>query len=98
MPRNDFYETVAAGQTAQEIGGTGGVADFISHVLVVPATTSPGAITLIDGATSITIFAGGTVSDIRPFAVPLMMYSKNGAWKLTTGSNVSVIAVGTFGA
>jgi hypothetical protein len=98
MPRNDFYETVPAGQTAQEIGGTGGVADFISHILVVPATTSPGAITLIDGGTSFTVFTGGTVSDIRPFHISLMMYSKNGAWKVTTGSNVSVVAVGTFGA
>ena len=36
------YETVAASQTAQALGATGAKGDFLSGVLVVPATTSPG--------------------------------------------------------
>lgn len=98
MPRQDFYETVLADTAvAQTIGATGGVGDFISHVLVVPATTSPGEVALIDGATEIVIFAGGTVPDVKPFTIPLLMYSKNGPWKITTGSNVAAHAVGNFG-
>jgi hypothetical protein len=36
------YETVAASQTAQVLGGSGATGDYISHLLVIPATTSPG--------------------------------------------------------
>lgn len=92
------YETVAASQTAQVLGATGGTGDFISGVLVVPATTSPGNILLLDNATSITIFTGGasSVSNLVPFFIPLGMFSVSGAWKLTTGANVSAVGIGNF--
>lgn len=92
------YETVAAGQTAQVLGTAGAAGDMISHVLVIPASKSPGAIVLIDNATSITIFAGGTdcLTGLVPFAIPLGMVSRNGPWKLTTGADVSCVAVGSF--
>ena len=63
------YETVAASQTAQTLGPTGATGDYISGILVTPATTSPGAIALLDGATSITVFTGGatSVSNLVPF-------------------------------
>lgn len=95
---NAEYETVAASQTAQVLGATGGTGDYISHVLVIPATTSPGNVLLLDNATSITIFTGGatSVSNLVPFAIPLCMKSVSGAWKLTTGANVSCIGVGNF--
>lgn len=92
------YETVAASQTAQVIGATGATSDYISHILVIPATTSPGNVLLLDNATSITVFAGGasSVSNLVPFVIPLGMKSVSGAWKITTGANVSCIAVGDF--
>lgn len=92
------YETVAASQTAQVLGATGATGDFISHILVIPATTSPGNVLLLDNATSITVFAGGasSVSNLIPFIIPLQMISVSGAWKITTGSNVSCIGVGDF--
>jgi hypothetical protein len=92
------YESVAAGSTAQVLGGAGAAGDFISHLLVIPTTVSPGPISILDNATSMTVFAGGTssLSNAVPFTIPLNMYSVNGAWKLTTGSGVSVIAVGSF--
>ena len=97
-PTMDQYETVAASQTAQVIGATGATGDYISHLIIVPATVSPGNVLLLDNATSITIFAGGasSVSNLAPFVVYLGMTSVSGAWKVTTGANVSVIAVGTF--
>jgi hypothetical protein len=96
--RVDAYETVAASQTAQIIGGAGAIGDYIGGVLIVPATTSPGSVALLDNATSITIFTGGasSVADLAPIWVPLKMFSVSGAWKITTGANVSVIAVGKF--
>jgi hypothetical protein len=93
------YETVAASQTDQALGATGATGDFLVGILIVPATTSPGAVSIKDGSGSaITIFAGGTssVSNLVPFFVVLGMKSTSGAWKVTTGTNVSAIGVGKF--
>jgi len=92
------YETVAASQTAQVLGATGAVGDYVAGLLVVPATVSPGLVTLLDNATSIPVFVGGTNSilSLHPFFIPLGMKSVSGAWKVTTGANVSVIAIGNF--
>lgn len=97
-PAGYGYETVAASQTAQVLGATGAAGDLIMGVLVIPATTSPGNVILLDNATSITIFAGGasSVATLVPFFVPLGMISASGAWKLTTGANVSAIGIGAF--
>ena len=92
------YFTVAASQTAQVLGATGAIGDKLSIVTIIPATTSPGAVTLLDGATSITLFTGGatSVQGLAPLNIFLYAKSKTGAWKITTGANVSVIATGTF--
>lgn len=92
------YEAVAASQTDQVIGSTGAAGDFLSHIMIVPTTTSPGAVSIKDGAgSSITVFTGGvlSVTDLRPFVVTLKINAAT-AWKVTTGANVSVIAVGKF--
>jgi hypothetical protein len=92
------YETVAASQTDQMLGATGAAGDYLSHLLVIPATTSPGAISIEDGSTNITVFAGGatSVGDLKPFPIPLGIASTTGGWEITTGANVSVIAAGVF--
>jgi hypothetical protein len=92
------YETVAASQTAQVLGATGAAGDYISGILAIPATTSPGNVLLLDGATSITVFAGGatSVSNLVPFFIPLGMISISGGWKITTGAAVSCIGIGNF--
>ena len=93
------YETVAASATDQALGATGATGDYLQGLLVVPATTSPGTVSIKDGAGSaITIFTGGasSVSNLVPFFVPLGIKSTGGAWSVTTGTNVSVIASGNF--
>lgn len=92
------YETVAAGQTAQVLGsGSGAVGDYLSHVIVTPATTGPGVVTIIDNATTVIPWLGGTVgADLKPFTIDVRANSLSGAWKITTGANVSVMAVGMF--
>lgn len=92
------YETVIASQTAQVMGATGATGDFIHGILVTPATTSPGNILLLDGSTSIIVFTGGatSVSNLTPFYIILGLKSISGAWKITTGANVSVIGIGDF--
>lgn len=98
-----IYETVAAGQTDQVIGTSGQAGDLLDFLLVVPATLSPGTVSIKDGSgANITVFVGGagSVSNLIPFAVPfavpLAARAANGPWKVTTGANVSVIAVGIF--
>lgn len=92
------YETVAASQTAQALGPTGAEGDYLTGVLVIPATTSPGVVTVLDGVTSVIAFPGGATSvpNLVPFFIPLGAPSKTGAWHVTTGANVSVVGVGRF--
>lgn len=89
---------VAASQTGAALGAAGAVGDYVSHVIVKPASTSPGNVILIDGATSYTLFAGGStsVTDQTPIVIPVHCCSVSGAWTITTGANVSVLAVGIF--
>lgn len=93
------YETVAASQTAQALGATGNAGDYLLGLLIVPATTSPGAVAIKDGsAAAITVFAGGasSLTELKPIWIPLKAVSANGAWQITTGANVSVVATGLF--
>jgi hypothetical protein len=92
------YETVAASQTAQVLGATGATGDYLSHIEIQPASTSPGTVIILDNATPIYTFPGGatSVADLRPFTVPIGANSISGAWKITTGASVSVTAVGDF--
>ena len=92
------YETIAASQTAQVLGGAGAKGNIIEKLIIIPATTSPGAVTLIDNATSIVVFPGGatSVTELKPIVVDISAISVSGAWKVTTGANVSVIAIGKF--
>jgi len=99
-----MLNTIAASQTDQVLskvsgGSTGMTGDRLDYVLVIPASTSPGAVTLKDGnGAAITLFAGGasSVATLHPFTVPVGEASKAGGWKLTTGANVSAIAFGNF--
>lgn len=94
------YETVAASQTDQSLGATGATGDYLAGVLIVPGTTAAGAVSIKDGAGSaINVFAGGgttALSTLIPFFVPLGIKSTGGAWKVTTGANVTAIGVGNF--
>jgi hypothetical protein len=96
------YNTVAASETKQALtGGSGGATgDWLDFLLIVPATTSPGAVGLYDssGGAEIIVFAGGSssVASLVPFAIPIRAISAAGAWCVTTGANVSVVASGNF--
>lgn len=100
------YQVVEASQTEANIGENGGSKyDRMEGLLVIPGTTSPGAVTLIDASddspatsASFVAFTGGasSVSNLVPFFIPIGANSKNGGWKVTTGGNVRVVAVGNF--
>lgn len=93
------YETVAASQTAQTMGATGATGDYLSHVMVFPGTAACGVVTVLDNATTWGTFAGGgttALPSLVPFMIPVGAFSTSGAWKITTGANVTAVGVGKF--
>lgn len=95
-PYTYFYETVAAGQTGQVLGGTGATGDYVHRLVVTVGTAASGTVALIDGSTSIPITAANT--PIGVYSVEINAASKTGAWSITTGAGATVIAVGNFSA
>lgn len=96
MAGEGAYETVAAGQTAQVLGATGATGDFLSHVVFQPTAVGAGTSTILDNATVVFTYTAGTLADLRPIIVPLNMRSVSGAWKVTTGANMTALGVGRF--
>lgn len=90
------YETVAAGQTAQVLGGTGSKGDFLSHVVFQPTTLAPGTCTVSDDSGVIYTLTGGALVDLRPITFAASAFSINGPWKVTTGANITATAFGDF--
>lgn len=95
------YQSVLANATDTTLVGTGLglVGDSLDGFLAVPASFSPGAISIKDGGgSSITLFAGGASSllTLHPFWINCGFISRTGAWSVTTGSNIAVVAVGHF--
>lgn len=96
------YATVAASQTAQALG-TGAIGDVLNSITYVPATTAAGVLTIIDGtgggAVTISLFVGGgttALTNLQPVTVSLNLISAVGGWHVTTGANISAVAVGQF--
>lgn len=93
------YETVAASATAQVLGATGATGDYLAGVLVFPGTAGCGVVTILDNATTIGTFAGGgttALPSLVPFLIPVGLFSVSGAWKITTGANVTAVGIGNF--
>lgn len=93
------YETVAASQADQVLGTTGAVDDHLAGILIVPAIAACGLVTVKDNTTVVFTFVGGgttALKDCMPIYIPIGLKSKNGAWKITTGASVSVVACGNF--
>ena len=53
------YETVAASQTGQVLGGAGAKGDYIHRLIISNVTVASASVTIIDGVTSIVIQTGG---------------------------------------
>lgn len=93
------YETVAASQTAQVLGATGATGDYLAYVTVFPGTAACGVVTILDNASTWGTFAGGgttALPSLVPFRIDVGAFSTSGAWKITTGANVTCTGVGKF--
>lgn len=92
------YETVAASQTGQVLGGTGATGDYLHRLIISVVTAATASVTIIDGSTSIVVLTGAATVVPGVYAVECGMVSRSGAWSVTTGAGATVIGVGIFSA
>lgn len=91
------YETVAASQSDQVLGATGGVGDFLHSLILVVATAATATVSIKDGTGSaISVFPALPGGGVGTYRLEFNVVSTNGAWKITTGAGVSAIAIGRF--
>src|ERR1035437_2376874 len=90
------YQAVAASASATALG-TGATGDFLSHLICVVATAATSPVSFTDGSGSaINVLPNAVGAGIGAYSIPLGLFSASGAWKVTTGAGVTVVAAGTF--
>lgn len=90
------YETIAASQTGQVLGGTGAKGDYLERLLVQSITPATASVTLIDGSTSIVLLTGAAALSTGNITLTIGCASASGAWSVTTGAGCTVLAIGIF--
>lgn len=91
------YETVAAGQTTQALGASGGAGDYLEHLIVTVATAATAQVQLKDGGdAAFTVLPNSPGGGIGVYYIPIKAVSVTGAWQVTTGAGSTVFAVGRF--
>jgi hypothetical protein len=94
------YEHVAASSSAQVLGTTGAVGDYLHRIIITVATAATAAVQIVDGTgTGIlthTILPNSPGGGIGVYNVEINAISANGAWKITTGAGSEVMAMGIF--
>jgi hypothetical protein len=88
------YEHVAASQTAQVLGTTGATGDYLHRLVITVGTAATSTVSLLDNTTAHVLVAANTA--IGVYSIEMNTFSKNGAWKVTTGAGAEVVAVGNF--
>ena len=101
-PYRYFYEHVAASQTAQVLGGTGAVGDYLHRLICTVTTSATGNVVIVDGSgagiLTHTVLPALAGTGVNVYNIEINAVSKDGAWKVTTGAGVEVMAVGIFSA
>lgn len=90
------YEAVAASQTGQVLGTKGDTGDLLQRLVISVITVANASVTIIDGSTSTVILTGAAGLVAGVYTVELGVVSTTGGWSITTGSGVTVVAVGLF--
>lgn len=92
------YEHVAASQTNQILGGTGATGDYLHRMIITVSTAATAAVSILDGGNSHLILPNSPGGGIGVYVINIECASASGAWGITTGAGVEVIAVGIFSA
>ena len=101
-PYRYMYEHVAASQSAQVLGGTGAVGDYLHRIVITVATAASSLVQVVDGSgagiLTHTILPNAVGQGVGVYNVEINAVSQNGAWKITTGAGSEVMAMGIFSA
>jgi hypothetical protein len=62
------------------------------------ATAATGGVTIVDGSTSHVILPASAGTGVNVYNIEVNAISRTGAWKVTTGAGVEVLAIGIFSA
>lgn len=89
------YETVAASQTAQVLGGAGAPGDYLKRIICTVGTAATSTVTLLDGATSIPLLPAAVGAGVGTYSFDIEAACTT-VWKVTTGAGATVIATGIF--
>ena len=96
------YEHIAASSSAQVLGTTGAVGDYLHRIICTVSTAATAVVQIVDGSgagvLTHTILPNSPGSGIGVYNIEINAVSANGAWKITTGAGVEVMAVGIFSA
>ena len=93
------YEHVAASQTAHVLGTNGATGDYLHRLVCTVTTAATGNVVILDGSgASHTILPASAGTGINVYNIEINAVSRNGAWKITTGAGVEVLAIGIFSA
>lgn len=92
------YQKLAANGAAVALGANGGgIGDSIDYLWLLPTTTGPGTVVLLDGVIAVWTWpAGLTLTDTRPIYIPLNIRAVSGPLHVTTGANIAALATGQF--
>ena len=93
-PNRYPYETVAASQTAQVLGGSGAVGDYLHRIVVTVTATGTSTLSVLDNSTTVLTMAANT--PVGVYSLEINAASASGPWKITTGAGLTVMAVGFF--
>ena len=96
------YEHVPVSASAQVLGGTGAVGDYIHRLICTVTTAATSNVVVVDGTgagvLTHTVLPANVTPGIGVYNIEMNAASANGAWKITTGAGVTVLAVGIFSA
>jgi hypothetical protein len=100
IPYEYQYEHVAASASAQVLGNTGAVGDYLHRIIITVATAATSVVQIVDGTgagvLTHTILPNAVGQGVGVYNVEINAISANGAWKVTTGAGSEVMAVGIF--
>lgn len=92
------YETVAASQTAQILGGAGKQGDILERLIITVGTAATAAVSISDsGGAAIPIMPNLPGGGIGVYVVEIGARARGATgWSVTTGAGSTVLAVGRF--
>ena len=96
------YEHVPVSASAQVLGGAGAVGDYIHRLICTVTTAATGNVVIVDGTgagiLTHTVLPANAGTGVNVYNIEINAASTTGAWKITTGAGVEVMAVGIFSA